>query len=349
MKVYSTKIDQYLNDINLLKNIILIYGPDQGQVYDILNTLKNIILNDSSDPFSFSELNIKYIKDNEYILKDESVTLSLTGGNRVVQVIDANDTISKEIKNISELKEGNTFFILTSGNLGPRSTLRKLFEKNKNLLSIVCYEDSPYSLEKYIKNILNRDDLKVNNEALSWLINRLGADRKVTKSELEKLLLYKFSDKEKIINLQDVMSCVGHGDNLDYDDLVYAMASGKKQVLKKVYNRLISEGASLISITLFSNRHLFRLYKVICEKETIPLDSLISKLQPPIFFKRKDEFRRQCEIWSLEYLTRSLSILSEVEELVKSSYIPQKEIVERALLQIAGAVSRLEKNYVIRN
>jgi len=222
--------------------------------------------------------------------------------------------------------------------------LRKLFEKNDNFLSIVCYEDTPYSLEKYIKSILLKDSLKINNDALYWLVNRLGADRRLTKSEIEKLVLYKLSDQQDVINIEDVTACVGYGDSLNYDDLVYAMASGQKLVLRKVLNRLVSEGASLISIILLSSRHLFRIHSIVGADQTISLDSLISKLQPPVFFKRKDEFRRQCEIWTSEYILKSLSLLSFTEELLKSSYQPQKVIVERALLQVAGVVSQLDKN-----
>lgn len=344
MKVTSSQINHYLNDSKKIKNVILIYGPDQGQVSEFYAKFRSAILNNLQDPFSLSDLSSKIIKEKPFILYDEAMSLSLSGNNRVIRISDSDDTITKELKQLETLENSKTYFILTSGNLGPRSSLRRLFETNNNFLAYACYEDTPYSLEKYILKHLNKNKFLISKDALFWLTDNLGGDRGVTSKEIDKLCLYKISDEDNHISLDDVIACIGKGDKKEYDDLIYATTSGNKKLLTRIFNRLISEGANSIGILLLTSRHVHRLNSVVSKKDKFPLDKLIKELKPPVFFKRIQEFKKQCEVWTPEYLFKSLEILSKSEELAKTKNSLSKQIVERSLLQIAGAASKLSKN-----
>ena len=138
MKVTSSQINHYLNDLKKIKNVILIYGPDQGQVSEFYAKFKSVILNNIKDPFSLSDLSCKIIKEKPFILYDEAMSLSLSGNNRVIRISDSDDTLTKELKQLETLENSKTYFILTSGNLGPRSSLRRLFETNNNFLAYAC-------------------------------------------------------------------------------------------------------------------------------------------------------------------------------------------------------------------
>ncbi len=343
VKVNSSQINNFLNDLKKIKNVILIFGPDQGQVSELYEKLKSVILANRQDPFSLSDLSVKTIKEKPFTLHDEAMSLSLSGSNRVIRIFDADDSITKELKELPSLEGSKNYFILTSSNLGPRSTLRKIFEKNNKLLAFACYEDTSYTLEKYIIENLKDKNFTISREALLWLIDNLGGDRGITTREIDKLCLYKISDEDNYISLDDVISCIGRGDKKEYDDLIYATASGNKNLLKSIFNHLTAEGGNFISIILLTSRHFHRLNSVVSQKNEYSLDELIKNLKPPVFFKRAGEFKQQCELWTPEYLFKSLNILSDTEELVKTKNILAKQIVERALLQISGAGARLIK------
>ena len=67
------------------------------------------------------------------------------------------ENISKYIESALEMDFGDTFFVIESNNLTPRSTLRKLFEGRSELAAVPCYEDDRNSLRNYILDLANKD------------------------------------------------------------------------------------------------------------------------------------------------------------------------------------------------
>ena len=64
-----------------------------------------------------------------------------------------------------------------------------------NAAAIACYPDNERDLEPLIRAALKSEGLSIEHDTLQMLISRLGSDRGVTRSELEKLSLYAMGDK----------------------------------------------------------------------------------------------------------------------------------------------------------
>ena len=64
-----------------------------------------------------------------------------------------------------------------------------------------CYADTEEDLERLVEGAAKAQGFTVEEDALGWIVERLGGDRGQTRSEVDKLLLYKADDASKTITL----------------------------------------------------------------------------------------------------------------------------------------------------
>jgi DNA polymerase-3 subunit delta len=334
VKVQAGRAEAFAKSPDTATQAILVYGPDAGLVRERAKLLADSVLKGDTDPFRIAELDGDVLKADPARLADEVAALSLTGGRRVVRVRDAGDGLSKTVEGFLDNIVGDALVVFTAGDLGPRSTLRKLFESAGNAAALPCYADDNRALDQVIRDGLKQAGLSVDPDALAWLVDHMGGDRGLSRQEVEKLVLYKGTNDGTTITLDDAMACVGDTAAFDLDDLVYAMGDGDQPTVQRVYGRMMAEGTSPISVLTAASRHLMRLHQV---HSGGPLDQAMMKLRPPVFFKRKGQFKSQAGRWRPALLARGLELLTQAELQAKSTDMPAQALIERALIQVAAA------------
>ena len=93
---------------------------------------------DRNDPFRIAELTPARLKEDPARLADEAAAIALTGGRRAVVVRDASDGVTGAVSGFLADPKGDALVVLEGGELGPRSSLRKLFEGADNAAALVC-------------------------------------------------------------------------------------------------------------------------------------------------------------------------------------------------------------------
>ena len=176
---------------------------------------------------------------------------------------DATDTIAKTVEWFLDDPIGDALVVFAAGDLGPRSILRKIFEKADNAAALPCYADDARALDQVVRDTLKESGLSVEPDALAWLVDHLGGDRGLSRKELEKLALYKGTDDGPVITMDDAMACIGDTAAFDMDDLVYAIGNGEQPTVQRVYGRMMAEGTNPISVLTAASRHLMRLHQVL--------------------------------------------------------------------------------------
>jgi len=344
VKVQAGRADAFAKTPDASIQAILVYGPDVGLVSERVGMLIKSVLKGDADPFRFTDINGDVIKSDPARLSDEAAAIGLAGGRRVVRICDAADGISKTVDSFLKHPMGDTLLVFSAGDLGPRSSLRKVFESADNAAALPCYADDPNALDQLIRDTLKRHGLSIHSEALSWLVGHLGVDRLLSRQEIEKLALYKGSGdngENTTVTLDDVFACVGDTAALDLDDLVYAMGDGNQLMVQRAYGRMVAEGASPISALTAASRHLMRLHQVLGLRSAGgSVDQAMQRLRPPVFFKRKGQFKAQAGRWSTALLARGLEMLTTAELQAKSTDMPAQALIERALMQVAAAGRR---------
>ena len=335
VKVQAGRADAFARSPDTKAQAILVYGPDSGLVRERVEALQASVLKGDNDPFRMADLDTATLKADPARLADEAASMSLTGGRRFVKVRDATDAISQTVEGFLDDIIGDALVVFYGGDLGPRSSLRKLFEGADNAAALPCYSDDARALDQVVREGLKEAGLSAEPDALTWLVSHMGGDRALSRREIEKLVLFKGGDGSKTVTLDDAMACVGDTAAFDLDDLVYVMADGDQPAVQRIYGRMMAEGTSPISVLTAASRHLMRLHQV--QGSGGSIDQAMMKLRPPVFFKRKGQFKSQAGRWTPKILARGLEVLTTAELQAKSTDMPGQALIERALMQIATA------------
>jgi DNA polymerase-3 subunit delta len=333
MKISARGIEAFLRGIDGKTAAVLFYGPDAGLVHERAERLTAAIAGDVADPFRVSEITPARLREEPSSLADEVAALSFGGGRRVVRLPAAGDSMADAVELLLAGTSGAGLAILEAADLGPRSSLRRLFESAANAAALPCYRDEAEDLQRFIVEELRRDKLAIAPDALEHLAANLGGDRALTRRELEKLVCY-MGGAARQVALPDVLACVGDSAMLSLDDLVFAVGDGDVAAIERAADRSFQEGASPITILRAAGRHFLRLHAVSSAAE---IDTAIARLRPPVFFKQLPRFKEQLRRWSGSHLAQALDRLVRAEMDCKRTGMPAETVCRRVLLEIALA------------
>lgn len=339
MKVAPRDIERLLRTPPPGLRAALLYGPDGGLVRERARALVAAVAGDVNDPFRVADLTTAEVKAEPGRLADEAAALSFTGGSRAVRLRDGDDSAVAAVKLLLQSEAGEALVVIEAGDLPARSALRKVFEADKNAAALPCYRDDERALPGVIQEALGSAGLTAAPDALAYLAARLGADRMVTRRELDKLVLYMAGSENEIrprtprrVELEDAQACIGDSAELSLDDLVYELADGNLGGMERALRRSLQEGANPISILRATSRHFQRLHLVAgLLAQGTPIEAAMKRLRPPPFWKLAPRFRAQAQAWSREELGLGMSRLLQAERACKRSGAPAELICGEAL------------------
>jgi len=339
VKIAAARIEAFLRQPDPAVRAVLVFGPDQGLVRERVERLMRSVVADLSDPFRVAEVRASQLKESPAALADEAAAIAMGGGRRVVVLREAADGQSAALASFLANPRGDSLVVIEAGELGPRSSLRKLVEGADTAAALACYGDEAGTLEAVIVTELKAAGLMAEPEAMAYLVDNLGGDRRLTRSELTKLALYMGGPGR--VRLEDAAACVGDSAARGLDDLAMATADGDHAGAQRVLDKLLNEGAQPVAMLRSVSRHFLRLHLVaglIAQGKSA--DQAMAALKPPVIFKMADRFRRQVSRWPVDRLGRALELLTEAELDCKTTGLPAPEITARALMMIARAASR---------
>jgi DNA polymerase-3 subunit delta len=223
--------------------------------------------------------------------------------------------------------------------LAKSAALRRAFEEAANAAAVPCYPDSDAALENLVRSHLKQHGLSIGPEALDFAVSRLGSDRGVTRSELDKLALYAMG--EKSVTEAHIKDSMGDESELRMEAALDAAGTGDYAVLDKELSRLWASGTSAVGALRQALTHFQRLLLARAEKDDgKDLTLAIKRLRPPVHFSREAVFRAQVSGWQRERLEEALTHLYEAEAMVKTTAIPAEAVAGRALIQVAALAKR---------
>ena len=334
MKLAPARVEAFLRRPDPEIRAVLCYGPDAGLVRERADAAARSIVPDLRDPFRVAELAAAALAGDPARLADEAAQIGLTGGRRIVRVRDAGDSLAALFGRFLEDSPGDALVIVEAGDLARRSPLRKVFDEAPRGATIGCYPDSARDLAALIRDSLARHQISASRDAVAFLIEHLGGDRLVTRSELEKLALYAGDGGR--VELDDARRAVADTALLSLDDAVFAAAGGDPAGVERALGRFFDEGESPVAAVRALLRHLQRLHLFaarVAGGEAV--DAVLRAARPPIFFKHQESVRHQLARWSEVRLRRQLDALLDAETQLKTTGLPAETICRAAMLGVA--------------
>jgi DNA polymerase III subunit delta len=309
---------------------VLLYGPEAGLVRERADRLARFVCPALGDPFRVADLSGSALAEDPARLADEAAQLSLTGGRRVVRVRGAADGQGKLFAEFLGSSPGDALIVVEAGELPRQSALRRAFEAAPCAAAIGCYPDTARERAAVIRESLGARRIAASADAVRYLVEHLGGDRLLTRSELEKLALY--AGESARVELDDARLSVGDSAALALDDVVMAAAEGDAARLERALDRIFQEGTSPVTVVRAALRHLQRLHVLVAQvSEGTPVGEVLRKARPPVFYKHEDSVRRQLGKWSDAQLRAALDRLARGELMMKQTGFPAETLCREAL------------------
>ncbi len=335
MKLAARDIERFLDAPPEDLRACLIYGGDAGQVREQAKRIAKTVCPDLDDPFRVATLDGASISADPARLADEAAAMAFGGGRRVIRLRNVSGDQSRSMADVVKSPPGDALIVVEAGLLRRDAAIVKLFEAAPQAAVIPCYADEGRTLLTLLDKALKEANVRLSRDAHAYVVVRLGADRGATRMEIEKLVLYAESGGE--ITLDEAVVAIGDAGASGVDDLVYAVVSGDITALHRTFDRLMADGVAPIAIVRSMVMHMTKLRAVVSRAESIGLDSAISAVRPPIFFKRKPAFEAQARKWSRPRLSLAIDRLITVEIELKSTGVSDRLALWRACFDVARA------------
>ena len=312
-------------ELNKLKledyNFYLFYGDNEGLKED---TIKNFFLKKYQNKIHRYEE--KEILDNIDDFYNNVFTKSFFDNEKLIIINRVTDKIREIIEELIEKKTEDIQFILNSKNLEKKSTLRKLFEKQKSIVCIPFYEDNNQTLNSIISLFFRNKKIPISQQLINVLVERSRGDRKNLNNELEKI--ENFSLNKKNLNINEIIKLTNLADNYSASELVdHSLAKNTRKTVTILGENNYSDEDNIIIIrTLLAKlKRLVKIYELVDEKSNI--EQAISACKPPIFWKDKPLVIQQIRSWKKDGLEKLIYKTNEIELLVKKNSALAKNIL----------------------
>lgn len=341
MKIESRQFDAFLRKPDARIRGVVVYGSDDGLIGERAAQLARSVCEDLSDPFRVVDIAGDVLKGDPARLADEFSAISLIGGRRVVRVRPAGEESATALENLVAAGAGDALIVLEGGNLTPRSSLRALAETEDTLAALPCYRDSEEDLQRLVESTAKAHGFIVEEEALAWIVERVGGDRGQTRSEIDKLMLYKVGDESTAISLKDAAAVMGDSSSMEIDDVVGATFDGDLLTLDRALDRVFAEGGNPVQLLRALQRHADQLHLVSSPAANGgSLESAMFMARGlPRFGPVRRRFESHLRSWPIGRLGEALKRILDAEIECKSTGLPDEAIARRVCLALGRAAA----------
>lgn len=314
---------------------ILLFGSDTGLVSERAQQIAKAVAARDTPPGEIVRLEDADLEDEPDRLALELQTVPMFGGRKVVRASTGRRINTNALKPLVEGGGLAGTLIVEAGNLKADEALRKLFEAGPpHAVAIACYADEARDLEGVVREVLSTAKLEISPEARELLLSRLGADRALSRNEIEKLALY--ATGKSRIEADDVEAIVGDASELAIDTIVMAAAGGDASRALKELDRAVGSGESAQMVVVALQRYVHRLHRVRAALEAgRSMDDVIRSLRPPVYFKARPVLEAHCRAWTLARLTQAQTRLAVAAKDARLGGNLEQPLAERVLIEVA--------------
>jgi len=299
----------------------LFYGDNEGLKEE---TIKNFFEKKYQDKvYRYEE---KEILDNRDNFFNSIFTKSFFDNEKLIIINRTTDKIKETIEDLIEKNPVGIQIILNSKNLEKKSTLRKIFEKEKSIICVPFYEDNNQTLNSIISLFFRNKKIPISQQLINVLIERSRGDRKNLNNELKKIENYSLNKKN--LNLEEIIKLTNLADNYGASELVdHSLAKNTRKTVTILNENNYSDEDNIIIIrTLLAKlKRLVKIYELVDEKNNI--EQAISTCKPPIFWKDKPLVIQQIRSWRKDHLKNLIYKTNEIELLIKKNSSVAKNIL----------------------
>jgi DNA polymerase III subunit delta len=337
--IKSHQADAFIAAGDGAPSAVLFYGSDLGLVSERAGRLARRLAERVDPPGEIIRLDDASLEKDPDRLFVELETVPMFGGRKIVRATAGRRITAQSLKPLADAPLAG-HLIVEAGNLRPDDALRRLFERSPAAAAVACFPDEARDLSAIIEQTLAAAAVRITPEAKRLLIARLGADRVLSRSEIDKLAIY--AHGKAVIAESDVEAVVGDAAELALERIVLAAGGGQTLLALAECDRSLAAGESAQAVITALQRHFLRLHRMRAALDAgRSMDDVVRSLRPPPHFKQRDALERQARSWSGAALATALKRIATAAGAARRNAALEVMLAEHLLLGI-GTVARAQ-------
>ena len=303
--------------------IFLFYGENEGLKKEFKEKLRT--QNKNQEILNLFQDEI--IK-NKNVLINEVSNKSLFNEKKIIFINQVNDKILDILDETIENMQDERIFLF-SDILDKKSKLRSYFEKSKSCGIVACYQDNEITIRKIIMRKLNGYE-GLTTQVINFIIQNTGLDRNKLNNEIDKIISC-FKDKKIDLKKIDLLLNIRTSD--DFNLLKDEALNGNKINTNRLLADTVFEIENNIYYLNSINQRINRLNEIEnLKQENSNIESLISNLKPPVFWKDKPMLIEQSRKWNKNKIQAALEKTYNTEIAIKSNSSIRKDLLIKNLI-----------------
>ena len=310
-------------EINLKKKdffkekVVLLYGENQDLINDLNQQITAKFITEEKISKSFFEEDI--IKNPNNII-NYYLNGSLFDDNQNISII--KNCSDKILEVINQIKNNinNNIIILNSEILLKNSKLRQFGEYDKLAICIPCYQETKFDIEKFLTQKLQVNNIQLSDSQSETIIVSSSLKRSKIKEVIEKINLYKNSEK---ITDQIIDEICTDADLKKNDEIIDILLSKNEKNINEFISNMSNYEKNFIEIIIILRSFIIKILDIQKNNKNLSIDERIERYKPPIFWKDKDRIKNILKIWNTNNLEKFLSNLNVIETEFKRNDLNQ--------------------------
>lgn len=332
--VKTHQAQAFLAAVERLPPAVLLYGTDAGLVAERASQLAKRLAERETPPGEVLRIDDDSLEADPDRIHVELRTPPMFGGRKIVRAPAGRRVTAALIEGL--VKEGGLegYLIVEAGSLRPDDAMRALFERSPAAAAVACFPDEARDLDAIIRETLAAGGTEITTDARRLLIARLGADRGLSRAEIDKLALY--AHGKAAIDEADVEAAVGDAAEQALDRVVMAVASGRGAAALVECDRSVAAGEDPQAVIAAVQRHFLRLHRLRTALDAgRSMDDAIRGLRPQPHFKQRDALEAQARAWSAAGLAAALARIAAAAKAARLGADLGGLLAERLLIDLA--------------
>lgn len=318
---------------------VLVHGPDTGLVSERARLAAAALAKRDGEDGEIIRIEEPDLDGDPDRLIVELQTMPMFGGGKVVRTSAGRKINAALFKDLFAAGAPAAGLVCEAGNLKASDALRKLFESTAWAAAVPCYADGDGDLAGLVRDMTAAAGLRIDRDASDVLVERLGADRALSRGEIEKLILY--CAGRDSIGVEDVEAIVGDATDTGLEYIAIAAASGEPDTVVAEFDRAVAAGENPQAVILVAQRYFQRLHRVRASIDAgKSVDEAIRALRPPLHFKLRDAVAAQCRLWPTARLGEALQRINETAQQARLNSARDAILAERVLFNLAAHIAQ---------
>jgi len=333
--INSAAADGFIQRLPKETRFFLVYGQDEGLAHERVKAILRARIGEDLDPLRLVRLDGDAVARDPGALADEAYAIAMFGGNRAIWIDAQGRDLMPALEPLFARPPPDCTIVVKAGQLKKGTALRAAFESSPARAAIECYSDDAKALESLIEAEARSAGLTIAPDARAALIDLVGADRRTTRGEIAKLMLYARGRKE--ITVEDVEAIVSDAAPSNLDQVIDDALAGDRAAVETSLARFFHDGGEADTLMIRLVARLTLLHRLRLEiDQGRPFEAarqaLFVKLPPSAL----RALARQAERWTTESVAQRLPAIRLASARVRGESKLAEVLATRALWALAS-------------